>query len=154
MKKGFDGVYEFENEMWLYESKSSLFSTIGANHNSNVSEAYRDIRDKLNGTKGLNPWGNAVHHASVAKIDDNENLIENLKKFRNRFILEDYENIKNFNVIPSSTLFLEHGWIEIDNDELKDKLEKLINRYEYKKMNVICINKKSISNFIGYINGI
>ncbi len=154
MKKGFDGVYKFGDEMWLYESKSSLATTIGANHNSNIGDAYRDIRDKLNGTKELNPWGNAVHHAEIAKIDNNGTLIENLKKFRNRFIKNNHENIEYFNVIPSSTIFLEDKWTTIDNDDLKEKLEKLIDRYEYKKMNVLCINKKSVDDFIRYINGI
>lgn len=158
MKKGFDGLYKLEDEMWIYESKSSISSTISANHNSNISEAYRDVKAKLDGTKinksgnPISPWDNAVHHAEIAKIKDNKTLIENLKEFRNRFIKKDFENIKNFNVIPSSTIFLEDRYSVIDNDDLKDKLEKLIKKYDYKKMNVLCINKKSVNDFIGYIN--
>lgn len=160
MKKGFDGLYKLEDEMWIYESKSSIATTKTANHNSNIGEAYRDVRDKLNGTKTnqfgnpISPWENAVHHAEIAKIKDNKTLIENLKEFRNRFIQKDFENIKNFNVIPSSTIFLEDRYSVIDNDDLKDKLEELIKKYDYKKMNVLCINKKSVNDFIGYINEI
>lgn len=160
MKKGFDGLYKLENEMWIYESKSSLHTTTTANHNSNISEAYRDIRDKLNGSKKndlgnpISPWDNAVNHAIIANINNNESLIDNLKTFRKKFIKKDYENIENFNVIPSSTIFLEDKWTTIDNDDLQEKLEKLIQKYKYQKMNVICINKKSIDNFIRYINGI
>lgn len=161
MKKGFDGLYRLEDEMWIYESKSSLATTKTANHNSNIGEAYRDVKAKLDGTKTnkhgnpISPWENAVHHAEVAKVRNNKTLIENLKEFRNRFIKKDFDDIKNFNVIPSSTIFLEDTYNVIDNDDLKDKLEKLIlDRYEYKKMNVLCINKKSVNDFIGYINEI
>jgi hypothetical protein len=160
MKKGFDGLYQMDNEMWLYESKSSLSTTIRANHNSNISEAYRDIRDKLQGKKvnkhgnPISPWSNAINHTSVANIDDNETLIQNLKEFRNRFINKDFENIKNFNVIPSSTIFLEDKWGNINSSDLEIKLKSLASKYEYKKMNVICINKKSINSFIRYINEI
>ncbi len=160
MKKGFDGLYQRDDEMWLYESKSSLPTTISANHNSNISEAYHDIRDKLQGKKTtksnnpISPWNNAVKHAEIAKIDDNETLIQNLKEFRNRFIKKDFEDIKNFNVIPSSTIFLEDKWNSINNSNLETKLKSLTSKYEYKKMNIICINKKSIDSFIGYINDI
>jgi hypothetical protein len=160
MKKGFDGLYKMNDEMWLYESKSSLSTTISANHNSNISEAYRDIRDKLQGKKvnkhgnPISPWSNAVHHVSVADIDNNETLIQNLKEFRNRFINKDFENIKNFNVIPSSTIFLEDKWGSINSSDLEIKLKSLTSKYEYNKMNIICINKKSIDSFIEYINDI
>lgn len=158
MKKGFDGLYKLEDEMWIYESKSSIATTTTANHNSNIGEAYRDVKAKLNGTKTnkfgnpISPWENAVHHAEIAKIKNNKTLIENLKEFRKRFIKKDFENIKNFNVIPSSTIFLEDRYSVIDNDDLKDKLEKLIKKYNYNKMNVLCINKQSVNDFIGYIN--
>lgn len=158
MKKGFDGLYHMDNEMWIYESKSSLYTTDSANHNSNIGEAYRDIRDKLQGKKvnkhgnPISPWNNAVNHASVANIDDNETLLQNLKEFRKRFIKKDFENIKNFNVIPSSTIFLEDRWGNIDSSDLETKLKSLIDKYEYKKMNIICINKKSIDSFVRYIN--
>jgi len=160
MKKGFDGLYQMDDEMWLYESKSSLPTTKSATHNSNIGEAYRDIRDKLQGKRiastgnPISPWDNAIHHAKVADIDDNKTLIENLKEFRKRFEKKDFENIKNFNVIPSSTIFLEDDWKIIDVVDLEIKLKKLTRKYEYNQMNIICINKKSIDSFIRYINGI
>lgn len=159
MKKGFDGLYQLNNEMWLYESKSSLHTTVNASHNLNIGEAYNDIDKKIQGKKldsnnnPISPWSNAMYHASLSQVKQDKSLIENLNLFKKRFNKKDFENIKNFNVIPSSTIFLEDKWTTIDDDDLKVKLERLIKKYKYKKMNILCINKKSIENFIGYING-
>ena len=40
MKKGFDGLYLKDNEILLYESKSTLPTTGKKSHNSDISEAY------------------------------------------------------------------------------------------------------------------
>jgi hypothetical protein len=159
MKKGFDGLYQFNDEMWIYESKSSLHTTQDASHNSNIGEAYNDIDKKLQGKKldnnykPISPWNNAINHASLLQVSPDKSLIENLNSFKKRFNRKDFENIKNFNVIPSSTIFLEDKWTTINHDDLKVKLERLIKKYKYKKMNILCINKKSIESFIGYIDG-
>lgn len=158
MKKGFDGLYQLNNEMWLYESKSSLSTTDGANHNSNISDAFNDIDKKLQGKKldskgiPISPWNNAVNHASLYQVNPKKSLIENLNDFKKRFLKKDFEKIKNFNVIPSSTIYLEGNWTQINIIELEKKLKNLIKDYEYKKMNIICINKKSVENFIRYLN--
>lgn len=159
MKKGFDGLYQLNNEMWLYESKSSLHTTENASHNSNIGEAYNDIDKKIQGKKldsnnnPISPWSNAMYHASLSQVKQDKSLIENLNLFKKRFNKKDFENIKNFNVIPSSTIFLEDKWTTIDDDDLKVKLERLIKKYKYKKMTILCINKKSIESFIRYVNG-
>ena len=157
MKKGFDGVYQFNNELFLYESKSTL-PTTDSTHNANIGEAYRDLRDKLNGSKldsqgnPLDPWANAVHHASLQQIDPDKSLIQNLNNFKKKFIKKTFENIKNFNIIPSSTIYMGDNWECIDNVSLKTKLLNLIKRYEYKKINIICVNKKSVDGFLEYLN--
>lgn len=158
MKKGFDGVYQFEDEIWLYESKSSLHTTLTAKHNSNIGEAFRDINNKLNGSKldthnnPIDPWTNAINHASLQQVDPDKTLIINLNQFKKRFFKNDFEDIKNFNVIPSSTIYLEAKWQQISEIELEEKLKKLIKKYNFKKMNVICINKKSFKDFTTYLN--
>ncbi len=158
MKKGFDGLYQLNEEMWLYESKSSLHTTQNANHNSNIGEAFHDIDKKLQGKKldnndkPISPWNNAINHASLLQVKQDKSLIENLNSFKKRFNKQDFENIKNFNVIPSSTIFLEDKWATIDNNDLKIKLERLIKDYKYKKMNILCINKKSIESFMRYVD--
>lgn len=157
MKKGFDGLYQFENETFLYESKSTL-PTTSSTHNDNIGEAYRDLRDKLNGSKldsqgnPLDPWSNAINHASLQQINPDKTLIQNLNDFKKKFIKGAFENIKNFNIIPSSTIYMEDDWECIDINVLKPKLLSLINRYQFKKINVLCINKKSVDGFITYLN--
>lgn len=159
MKKGFDGVYQSEDNIWLYESKSSLPDTKDATHNANISEAFNDINKKINGTKldssknPIDPWSNAINHASLLQVKPNITLINNLNQFKKRFFKDDFEDIKNFNVIPSSTIFMEGNWKPISKNEIEQKLTKLTNRYNYNKMNIICINKKSVNNFLKYING-
>ncbi|MBB1151469.1 hypothetical protein H4K35_15385 [Myroides sp. NP-2] len=158
MKKGFDGLYQFEEEIFLYESKSSLPTTSTATHNSNIGEAYRDLRDKLNGKKldihgnPIDPWSNAINHASLQQINPNKSLIQNLGNFKRQFLKGKFNDIKNFNIIPSSTIYLGTNWKCIDQEDLKTKLISLVKKYKYKKINIICINKKAIDGFITYIN--
>lgn len=110
MKKGFDGVYRFQDEIWLYESKSSLHTTLDATHNSNIGEAFRDINKKLNGSKldikknPIDPWTNAINHAN-----DNETK-EEVKERRR---LKDQKVINNTNfLISDSSKFTVHEKIE------------------------------------------
>jgi len=158
MKKGFDGLYQFENEIFLYESKSSLSTTTTATHNSNIGEAYRDLRDKLNGSKldahgnPIDLWSNAVNHASLQQVNPNKTLIQNLTDFKKQFLKGSFNHIKNFNVIPSSTIYLDANWKCIDRADLKTKLTGLVKNYEYKNINILCINKKNVDDFIAYIN--
>jgi hypothetical protein len=158
MKKGFDGLYQYEDEIWLYESKSSLPTTLTAKHNSNIGEAFRDISKKISGQKKdkkgnpIDPWDNAINHASMININPDLSLLKNLRNFKKRFYDNEYEKIDNFNVIPSSTIYLGDRWEEINSNELQLNLEKLLKKYNFKKMNVICLNKKSVDEFINFLN--
>lgn len=158
MKKGFDGLYRLGNELWLYESKSTLPRSKEQNHNSNISEAFNDLKKKIEGNKldsggePINPWHNALTHASQVQIRPDKTLCNHLTKLKKNFIGKKYEKINNYSVIPSSTIFLEDKWHIINSDDLREKLHKLCKRYKYKSMSVICINKKSINNFLEYIN--
>ncbi|GAF72948.1 unnamed protein product, partial [marine sediment metagenome] len=76
---------------------------------------------------------------------------KNLKKFSEDFIEEKFHDIKDFNVIPGSTIFLEGKWENIKVATLEDKLKKLIVTFKFKKINIVCINKKTIELFWDYI---
>lgn len=152
IKKGFDGFYTFNNKEWVYESKSSSISTKNTSHNANVSEAYNDLKNKISGnsTSKNNPWKNAWQHARV--VNTEKDVLNNIKKLSDSYVKGIYHKIDDFNIIPSSTIFLENTFIKNDSIELKKKIETLITRYAFKNMNIICLNKKSINLFWEYLN--
>ncbi len=152
MKKGFDGLYLFGDDFFIYESKSSLETTY-ATHNDNIGEAYHDLRKKIEGINTTNdPWRNAYNHASQRSIDFNDNISKTLKKLSQEYVLKKFSKVENYNLIPSSTLYLGARYTDIDKDDLKNKIESLVRGYMFKKLNVICVNKNSIQHFISYLN--
>ncbi|WP_339876645.1 hypothetical protein [Olleya marilimosa] len=153
MKKGFDGLYILDNELYIYESKSSLETTKTSTHNGNIGESYHDLRKKIEGINTTNdPWRNAYNHASHRSINFNENISKTLKKLSKEYVQKKFSKIENYNLIPSSTLYLGTRYSSIDKIDLKNKMERLINDYEFNKINVLCINKKSAQHFIDYLN--
>lgn len=153
-KKGFDGLYERDNVMWLVESKSAMPTTV-TNHNAKVSEAYNDLKGKIEKTssdKNLNnPWENAKNHFLHTE-KRNDSLLKEIKKLKKLFVDDKHLKIENFNVIPCSTIYLEDKWCSIENDELTEKLTGLVKRYKAKAITILCVNKKSIENFMSFIN--
>jgi len=151
-KKGFDGLYMLDDEMWLVESKSTTILT--NSHLSEINKAYSDIKTKIESSvkdfKINDPWENAKHHIQIA--NPNKTLTENMKKLSADFINNKKHKIKEFNIIPCSTIYLKGSWKKIDNDALKKKLEKEVIKKEAKKLNVLCVNKKSVDDFIKFIN--
>lgn len=153
MKKGFDGLYLVGDDFFIYESKSSLETTTEATHNGNIGEAYHDLRKKIEGINSTNdPWRNAYNHALHRSINYNDNISKTLKKLSKEYVLKKFSKAENYNLIPSSTLYLGSRYTDIDKDDLKVKIEGLVSGYKYKKLNVICINKSSIQHFMNYLN--
>lgn len=150
IKKGFDGYYTLDDKEWIYESKSSTKSSKIFSHNSNISEAYNDLKKKIAGNTKNNPWKNAYNHARV--IDNKNDILKNIKTLSDSFIQKKFRVIKDFNIIPSSTLFLEGSWNPSDTKSISKKIIKLISKYDYKGINVICMSKKSIDLFWDYLN--
>jgi hypothetical protein len=151
-KKGFDGLYMLNNEMWLVESKST--TVLKNSHFSEINKAYSDIKMKIESSEedlDINdPWENAKHHIQVA--NPNKTLNENMKKLSSDFINNRKHKIKEFNIIPCSTIYLKGSWKEINVEELKNKLKKEIVKKEANKLNVLCVNKKSVDDFIKFIS--
>lgn len=153
MKKGFDGVYLINDDYFIYESKSSLETTLTATHNSNIGEAYRDLKGRIEGDDTTNdPWRNAYNHSNIRTIDLNQTISQTLKNLSKDYVNGTYSQIKDYNIIPSSTIYLGTRYSDIDKNTLKDNLVRLLSKYNFKSINAICINKKSIQNFIDYLN--
>lgn len=149
IKKGFDGYYSLEGEEWILESKSGSINTQNISHINKVNEAYNDLNNKISGNVTNDPWNNAFFHAKLAgtKIK----ILKNIKKLSDDFILNKYPNIQDFNIIPGSTIFLENSWGPINTDELEEKIKKLLKKLKFKKINILCVNKKSLELFKNYL---
>jgi hypothetical protein len=151
IKKGFDGYYSQGDEEWIMESKSGTIDTSTISHHAKISEAYRGLKSLLSGGSPNNPWENAYNHASHRDTNTRDTIIKNIEKFSNDFDTGIFYEIKNFNIIPSSTIFY-NGIMSVDTDEILEKLESLVGTFEYQKLEIICISKKSLDLFIDYLN--
>jgi hypothetical protein len=151
IKKGFDGYYSLDDEAWIYESKSGSTATEGATHESKVSLAYSDLKEKISGNPANNPWRNAYNHACHIDVSTDASIRQNLKALATAFTEGTRQDIGSFNVIPGSTLFLEGAWSDIDADDLAPKLEQMIDTFSFTKIHIVCVNKASIAIFWAYL---
>lgn len=151
IKKGFDGYYSDNNKTWIVESKSGLSTSVGGNHKDKLSEAYRQLQHKITtcNENDNNPWENAFNHAKV--VDARDSILKQLKKLSNQFENRQINNdIKDFNLIPCSTIFYFEDWEE-DRDSIISKAKNFALRKSYSNMIVICINKLSMNLLINYL---
>lgn len=99
-KKGFDGMYSIEEEIWILESKSSQNDT----HLTSINKAYTDIKEKLNGKN--NPWRNAYSHAKQLDVNNlKTSIVELLDELSDNFTHKVFENIESHNIILSGTYY-------------------------------------------------
>jgi hypothetical protein len=149
IKKGFDGYYSYLNEEWLVESKSGSIQTKHISHSKKVDEAYLDLKTKIEGKSKNNPWSNAFHHAKLAGATTD--IVNNIKNLSNNYVRKIFPEIKDLNIIPTSTIFYENmdeqTFLIIDEEEIS----KQITKFDFSKINIICINKKSIEDVIKLI---
>lgn len=150
-KKGFDGFYTNNDEIWIMESKSGKILTPNISHFAKIKESYNDLSNKISGKSNKNnPWENAYSHAKQANSE--EKILESIKKLENMYTLEKYTSISEHNIIPSSTIFYDGGdFINIDSNKIKLELISFLKGKEYSKINFICINKKTKDLFLNYI---
>lgn len=146
IKKGFDGYYSYSNEEWIMESKSGSIKTDYISHKKKVKEAYDDLKGKIDGNVKNDPWDNALSHANLA--GSSPDILNNIKDLSNNFTLGIFPEIGNLNIIPASTIFHEGNWEEEAIKQEHDNIEKESVKFEYNKINIICINKKSIEAVI------
>lgn len=154
IKKGFDGYYSMNDEEFIMESKSGSSSVDTITHKNKIKEAYTDLKNNLAGTSKKsknNPWKNAYNHASHIDVSTSNNIRKNIKKLSDNYEDSVYQNIKDFNIIPSSTIFLNDIWSDGYSDNIIDNLEELITELEFKKINIICITKQSLNLFKNYL---
>lgn len=150
IKKGFDGYYTKGNENWILESKSSIITT--TKHRSTINTAYKGVKDKIEGVDNKNnPWENAYSHAKHGDVKAKKNVTKKISALSDLYTNEIYGKIDDFNIMASSTIFLEKDWKSIDKKELKIEIEDYLSDKMFKNIIVICLNKKSIKHLIDYL---
>lgn len=153
IKKGFDGYYTKEDEQWILESKSGVLSSSNKiTHSGKITEAYNGLKAKIEGTDNVNnPWENAYNHAAHLNVKSNRKITDIINKLSQDYSSKKYRQVKEFNVIPCSTLFLEKDWSSIDKPDLIMKITDNISTKDFSKIIVVCINKKSLNSLIEYL---
>lgn len=148
LKKGFDGLYSIEEEIWFMESKSGLITTKDISHASKIREAYNDVKKKITTGVDNNPWLNAYNHARI--VGTKKNLRDNLKLLSDDFINKRYQHIDNKNIIPCATIFLNGVWSPQNHCEIIQSIKK-ISILQGKAIHVICITQNSYDMFMQYL---
>jgi len=151
IKKGFDGYYEYNGEEWVMESKSGSVSTANMSHGGKIREAYTDLAAKFSGNVTNNPWQNAYNHANMIDVGASPNIRANIKKFSDEFLKGIFYRIKDFNIIPGSTIVLDGLWVKTDADQLEIEVKGIIQTLHYKQIKVLCITQKSLDLFWDYL---
>lgn len=153
IKKGFDGYYSFNDEEWLMESKSTRSNN---NHTETLKKAYKDLSDKVSGKSKndqgfpISPWDNALKHANLAKT--NQNILDNIKKLSEDFIDKKFYSINDFNIIPSSTIFLDNKLERVDSSIIHKEVDIYLKDKQYKKLHAVCVTQKTVNLFLDYLN--
>ena len=153
VKKGFDGVYTKNNEIYLMESKSGRFDTKSISHISKIKESYTDLEKYLSGTsaKGLgNPWINAFSHANQVSVRTKKSVRDKIKQIQRNFENNIFSSVNDFNIIPCSTIYLDGNWDEKWSNELIKNKHKL-NGLCGKRVEIISITNLDVTNFKKYI---
>jgi len=148
MKKGFDGYYSFENKEWIVESKSGSINTKGISHHDKLEKAYNGLKKSIEGKSSNNPWENAYYHASIPTVNTKESIVKKIESLSLRYMMSDFANINEFNIIPCSTIFFDDS---IDEEANEKEILLKIDNFEYKELEIICISKKSINLFFDYL---
>lgn len=151
VKKGFDGVYTKNDEVWFMESKSGEKSD-KINHTTKIKEAYSDILKTCSLKTPNNPWKNAYNHSCHRDSNSSDDLIKFLKQASNDFINEIEQDINKLNLIPCGTIYIDRSHIIENNDDVYKTAELCITEDKYKKMHIVCATIQTLSLFDDYLN--
>ncbi|CAH6823335.1 conserved hypothetical protein [Vibrio chagasii] len=153
IKKGFDGLFSKDTETFLVESKSGNITTKGISHKSKLNTAYSDLKDYVSGRseKGRNnPWRNAYNHACHIDVCSEKSLRKKIKKLSEMYDEGDYTHVKDYKIIPCSTIFLNSIWDNEENSKILNENDFLKN-YECSSLDAVCISKTSLELFKDYL---
>lgn len=118
-KKGFDGLFTKNDDMWIAESKSSFTrDSHNFSHGNTIGKAYNSLKDSLEGKTKNDPWENAVNHSRLA--GSSSDLVRRLTKLSELYNEEEYLTINQSNVILASTI------VDEDYERVEKRVSKIL----------------------------
>ena len=153
IKKGFDGLFTKDSNMYLLESKSGSVLTKANSHKVKLIESYNDLDKYVSGKseKGKNnPWKNAYNHASHVDVSAKKDIRKKIQELQNNYDLKSFSSINKFNIIPCSTIFLNDVWDASISSEILQKNDFILS-FKGNTNKVICITKSSLNTFKKYL---
>lgn len=147
MKKGFDGVYLKNEELWYMESKSGDL-TSDKQHFHSLRTAIVDIEKKITTKIPNDPWANAFQHAKSvnAKKSIKDKFIELSLNFTNN----NLPNFNDFNIIPSSTIFIENC-LDVKPFDI-NKIQTRHSEIKAKNHTLVCCTHNLLALFSEYLD--
>lgn len=149
IKKGFDGIYSKDEEIWIMESKSGLSTTKGISHHTKLKEAYADLKEKTSGQTSNNPWKNALHHSIVA--GSKKDIVESIQQLLSNTYEKRFNPIEEHNIIPSATIIFNNNLITFDKETIAEEIMEDIHSFKAKQIHFICATKKTLNCFVDYL---
>ena len=114
-KKGFDGLYKHNSEIWLVESKSS-YTGHNNSHKNTIKKAYDGISNQLSGKTSNDPWENAANHS---KVWGDGSLVKKLESLSMDYVSGNYKLIDECSVILGTTLVKsDRALVEKDKEKI------------------------------------
>lgn len=148
-KKGFDGVYTLNNEVWFAESKSGDNDRKKIIHKEKIINSIEDLNNKIAGKITNDPWMNAANHAKILSSCNND-LVQILEQFSYEYDQNIEHNINDFNTIYASTIFYHKTSHECD-EQVKKQIIEIISRIQGLQSEVVCVNYRIFDDFIAYL---
>ena len=152
IKKGFDGYYSRNNEQWIMESKSGSIKTNDISHKKKVKEAYTGLKSLIEGHSTNNPWKNAYNHARHGDVNTKESIIKSIKIISDLYTLKKYMDIKDLNILPCSTIYLDNIWENTNKEKIKEDVLDLVKDFNFNQLKIICVTKKTLDLFKNFLN--
>jgi hypothetical protein len=154
MKKGFDGFYvDQDDNEWIMESKSGTHLSQNSCHLPKIEKAYNGIVGLLTktGDSVNNPWRNAYAHSKYVGRDKSKDLRKRLRILKNNFTNGNYEDIKNYNIMPVSTVYFFNSQ-SVSRDYLKEKIENDFKNKDYNNFKILCFDSYFYQLFLEYLS--
>ncbi|QLB51676.1 hypothetical protein FFV08_02725 [Streptococcus sanguinis] len=141
-KKGFDGLYQINEEIWLVESKSTQEGD-NISHKTTIKRAYDGITDQLAGKTKNDPWENAANHAKSFK--SSESLIHKLEQLSIEYTRENYKKLSECNLIIGSTVIHKNTAFGIIDSK---KIDDYLVGHQVKNEKVVAMNLSEQDLFV------